>query len=106
MGLIYTEGRDAFERMLASQSAHLRDANYRFIRGMCEADRTVLLSAAIECAWEHRNEFKPRPGFGLPQFWERCLRNAARSREKWRIAVAVLPGVYEWRWVLGTRLGR
>jgi hypothetical protein len=105
VGMIYTEGRDSFEAMLASQMHRLRDVTAEFIGGMATVDKESFLRIAIDSAWDHRNEFKPRPGYGLPQYWKRCLKFAATSRDKWRVAVATLPGVFEYRWVLGTRLG-
>lgn len=104
--MIYTEGREQFEQMLAEASSRLRDHTARFIGGLNSNDREAFLRIAIDSAWEHREEFKPRPGYSLPQYWGRCLRWAAESRDKWCVAVATLPGVFENRWVLGTRLGR
>lgn len=99
------ESREEFERMLAGQERHLRSATIDFAKGMSSKDKDAFLQIAIEAAWDHRRQFSPQPGYGLPQYWRRCLRYAATSREKWLIAVATLPGVFENRWVLGTRLG-
>lgn len=103
--MTYTEGRDKFEAMIAGQMHHLRDVTAEFAKGMSSSDKDAFLRIAIEAAWDHRDEFKPRPGYGLPQYWKRCLKYAATSRDKWRVAVATLPGVFEQRWVLGARLG-
>lgn len=105
--MTYTEGRHEFERMLAAQMHHLRDATAEYATGLSSEDKDDFLRIAIEAAWEHRDECKAAAGpRGLPQFWRRCLKYAATSRERWLVSVGVLPGVYETRWVLGTMLGR
>jgi hypothetical protein len=103
--MIYTEGREQFEQMIASQMHRLRDVTADFAKGLAEDDKECFLRIAIDAAWDHRDEFKPRPGYGLPQYWKRCLKYAATSRDKWRVAVATLPGVFQWTWQLGSRLG-
>ena len=104
--MIYTEDRDVFERQVVGWAPRLRDMNTRFMGGMCDADRTAFLEVAIDAAWEHRQEFKPRPGYSFPQYWLRCLKYAATSREKWLVSVGTtLPGVFEKRWVLSRMLG-
>jgi hypothetical protein len=106
--MIYTEGREQFEQILARHSNILRDHTQRYIGGLNSADREALLVIAIDAAWEHRNDlpkFSPTQPTPLPKFWQRCLKYAATSREKWLVSVATLPGVFEKRWTLGDRLG-
>ena len=106
--MTYTEGREQFELMLAQHERALRGLNQEFLAGLSDADRTVLLQLTIDSAWDNRDtlpSYMSKPGFGLPKFWKRCLKFAATSREKWLVSVAVLPGVYEKKWVLGQRIG-
>ncbi len=105
--MTYTEDRETFERMIAGQIHHLRDVTADFVTGMTSVDKDAFLRIAIEAAWDHREEFKPVPGYGLPQYWKRCLKYAATSRDKWRVNAYVLPGVLgEWKWVKGSQLGK
>ena len=106
--MMYTEGRETFERLLAEHSNVLRDHTTRYIGGLTSVDRDVFLKIAIEAAWEHRDDlptFSPIKPSPLPKFWLRCLKYAATSRDKWLVSYATLPGVFQRKWVLGTRLG-
>lgn len=77
----------------------------RYIGGMGDRARTAFLEIALDFAWEHRHSFNLQYE-SLDMFWERALKAAALSRQKWLVAVATLPGVYENKWVLGTMLGK
>ena len=104
--LIFTEGREEFERMLLTgpRKARLIDRTAKFIGGMADRTRDVFLETALDFAWEHRHSYNPQYE-ALEMFWTRCLKGAALTRDKWLISVATLPGVYERKWVLGRMLG-
>jgi hypothetical protein len=118
--LIYTEDRDTFIRDLlmtkpiparpghAEVPSHFKAPMLKraekFIGGMADRTRDLFLETALDFAWTNRHSFNPQYE-ALEMFWTRCLQGAARTRDKWLVSVAMLPGVYERRWVLGRMLG-
>ncbi len=108
--LMFTEGREEFERMLLvgdpkrPHMARMAGRAQKFIGGMSDKTRDAFLEAALDFAWAHRLTYNPQYE-ALEMFWARSLRAAALTRDKWLVSVATLPGVYERRWVLGRLLG-
>ena len=108
--LMFTEGREEFERMLLvgdpkrPHMARMAGRAQKFIGGMSDKTRDAFLEAALDFAWAHRLTYNPQYE-ALEMFWARSLRAAALTRDKWLVSVATLPGVYERKWVLGRLLG-
>ncbi len=76
-----------------------------FIGGLDEPQRTVFLEAFLKAAWDNRHSFNAQYE-QLGRYVDRCLGIAARSRDRWLVSIAVLPGAFEKRWVLGRLLGK
>ena len=108
---IALENREDFDRALLvgdpkrPHTARMAGRSAKYIGGMGDRSRTVFLEAALDFAWEHRHSFNTQYE-SLDMYWERALKAAALSRQKWLVNVAMLPGVFEKRWVLGTMLGK
>ena len=108
--LIFTEDREAFERMLLvgdpkrPHTARMAERAKKFMGGMADKTRDYFLETAIDFAWQNRHSYNPQYE-ALEMFWARSLRAAALTRDKWLVSVATLPGVYERKWVLGKILG-
>ena len=77
----------------------------RYISGLDEPQRDVFLEEFLRLAWEWRHSHNAHAN-QLGEYIERCLQGAARSRDRWLVSVATLPGAYEKRWILGHKLGR
>ena len=92
-----------FDSVMKRPAAPLCDQAGRYCGGMGNADKEAFLEIALKAGDEHWAEYPWHRS--LQEYWERCLKYAATSRDKWHVAVATLPGVYEWRWVLGGQLG-
>lgn len=111
--LLEAENRDQFTQELLNGSdpkhphtARMAERAQRYIGGMDEPQRDAFLEAALEFAWQQRHQYNAQYE-PLWKFWERCLSQAALSREKWLVSVCgPLPGTWEKRWILGRRLGR
>ena len=111
MKLIYTASKNEFDQLLLvgndpkrPHTARMAGRAQRYIGGMSDRTRDVFLEAALQFGWDNRLSFNAQRE-SLDMFWERCLQGAARTRDKWLVSVAILPGVYEKRWVLGRLLG-
>ena len=110
MGMIFTENREEFERMLLvgdpkrPHTARMAGRAQKFIGGMDSRTRDQFLETALDFAWANRHSFNTQYE-ALEMFWTRSLRAAALTRDKWLTSVATLPGVYEKKWVLGRLLG-
>ena len=110
MGMIFSEDRETFERMLLvgdpkrPHTARMAGRAAKFIGGMGSRTRDVFLETAMDFAWNNRHSFNTQYE-ALEMFWTRSLKAAALTRDKWLVSVATLPGVYEKRWVLGRMLG-
>jgi hypothetical protein len=111
--LIDAENRKEFEQLLLLGSdpkqrgghhARMIERAQRFIGGMGDRSRTVFLEEAVEFAWQQRHTMNAQRE-SIDMYWERCLRHAALTRDKWLVNVGTLPGVFEKRWVLGRLLG-
>lgn len=103
--------REEFERILLvgdpkhPHTARMVGRAQKYMGRMGDRTRDAFLEAAVDFAWEHRHTFNSQYE-SLDMFWERALKAAALTRQKWLVSVGVLPGVFEKRWVLGTMLGK
>ena len=111
--LTYTEDRETFERwlivgendkQLGGHYARMVERANRFTAGMDSKTAVFFREEALDFAWANRHSFNLQYE-SKEKFWERSLRHAACTRDKWLVSVATLPGVYEKRWILGRMLG-
>jgi len=101
--------RKQFEEFMERNVARLQTFAQPYIGRLVPSQRELFLQVALECAWEHRAELKPRKTpfaeehIDILHWWEeRCLKPAAHSRASWTLR--------KWNGeretVRGTRLGR
>lgn len=95
-----TSERAEFERIMQTHVAQLMGFAKPYVGRLSASDRELLLTAALNCAWERRGQFKPEQE-SILQWWDGCLRFAATRRPRW-------PLIYSHRtiWVSGVELGK
>jgi DNA-directed RNA polymerase specialized sigma24 family protein len=93
--------RAQFEADMQAHVARLCSYAAPYVAALVPEDKEAFLETALAQAWIHREDFHPR-AVSLYVWWERCLRTAALTRERWFI--------YDSHGrrtpVLGERLGR
>lgn len=107
MKLLEAENRDEFTEALLynPRTARMLERSGHYVGGMDKIQKDVFFEAAVEWGWNNRHSYNAQYQ-RLEVFWDRCLRAAALTRDRWLISVSIGPGVFEKRWILGVRLGR
>lgn len=78
--------RVAFEATMTANTAKLMDFAKPYVGRLNNTDRETLLGAALEKMWEWRKTYKPGHGESLLQYWDRCLKAAAKLRSTWQVS--------------------
>jgi len=76
--------RVEFEELMQNHIARLCEHAGPYVAALVPEDREEFLSAALAAAWREREGFDPTAG-SLYQWWEQCLRSAARTRDRWYV---------------------
>lgn len=100
--MIYTEDRDTFEREMfrPPHAARMLEATRRYAGRMGDKDRGDFFQAALDAFWALRDTV--RATADIRRNWERALKTAAQSRDRWLVWNGV---ELRYEWVLGRRLG-
>lgn len=76
--------REQFEAVMAEHVARLSSYAGPYVAALVPEDRDEFLSAALGLAWQNRKTFDPQSA-SLYQWWEKCLRGAAQTRDRWYV---------------------
>lgn len=74
--------RRQFEKDMQDHVARLCEYARPYVAALIPEDRIAFLDAALAAAWRERKMFNPQSA-SLYQWWERCLRSAALTRDRW-----------------------